>query len=49
MSWQYSRWTCPYNKRYQLIEWACGKWPDDKAKFKQMTKKQLYAIWYSLP
>jgi len=38
---------CPFRYKYQLVSWACRKWPDEKKnKFQKMDKKQLYAIFY---
>jgi len=37
---------CPYNKKWQLVEWAVKYFNQPKSKFNRMKKKQLYAIWY---
>ena len=38
---------CPYFYQWQLADWAIKRWPDTPVyKFKQKSKKQLYAIWY---
>ena len=38
---------CLFSKKWQLVNWATERWPNDKYKFNKMKKKQLYAIWYS--
>jgi len=38
---------CPYKHRFQLLEWAIGKWPMEASRFRKMKKKQLYAIFYN--
>ena len=39
---------CPYSRKHQLVSWAIGRWPSQpSSKFKQMSKKQLYAIYYN--
>jgi len=43
---KYQIWT-PHTKT-KLIEILAKKWPEDKARFKLMGKKQLYAIFYQL-
>ena len=44
--WRYKE-VCPYHRRYELVDWAISKWPNDKAKFKRMKRVQLYAVWYN--
>ena len=34
-------------EKYQLEQWANTRWPSQKTKHAKMSKKQLYAIWYS--
>ena len=46
MPWHIGK-KCPYRYRYQLEQWANKRWPDNKTKHARMSRKQLYAIWYS--
>lgn len=32
--------------KYELVRALAEIWPDDRARFKRMRKKQLYAIWF---
>lgn len=34
--------------KWQLVQWLVGKYPNEKAKFNRMSKKQLYAIYYDM-
>ena len=39
---------CLYSKKWQLVDWATKRWPNQsKSKFNKMKKKQLYVIYYS--
>ena len=39
---------CPYSSKFQLVSWAIARWPSQpSSKFKNMKKKQLYAIYYN--
>jgi len=39
---------CPFNYKYELIDWYVGRFGEDaKPKANKMTRKQLFAIWYS--
>ncbi len=39
---------CPFHTRYQLLNNLVGRYPAEASKYKKMSKKQLYAIWYSI-
>ena len=39
---------CPYRYKWQLIDWAAAYFKDNKSKYNKMSKKQLYAIFYSI-
>ena len=39
---------CPYRHKWQLVDWAAACFKEDKAKFNKMSKKRLYAIFYSI-
>lgn len=39
---------CLLSAKQDLIRWATIRWPDEPvSKFKKMTKKQLYWLWYN--
>ena len=38
---------CLYKHKWQLVNWAIGRWPMEASRFKKMKKKQLYAIFYN--
>ena len=39
---------CLLSTKQDLIRWATNRWPDDDVnRFKKMTKKQLYWLWYN--
>ena len=40
--------TCPYKYKYELVKWAVAYFKENKTKFNKMSKKQLYAIFYSI-
>ena len=47
MTWRTNKY-CPYQYKYELVEWAHGRWPDkSKAFFNKMSKSRLYAIFYN--
>ena len=37
-------WTSSH--KYQLIDWLTGRYPQDGGKFRRMSKRQLYAVYY---
>ena len=38
---------CPYRHKFDLIEWAKKKWPNEPvSKWKFLRKDELYARWY---
>ncbi len=39
---------CPYKYKYQLVEWASKRFNAPKSKYQKMSKRQLYAIYYSI-
>ena len=39
---------CPYRYKWQLVDWAATYFKEDKAKFNKMSRKRLYAIFYSI-
>ena len=40
--------TCPYRFKYELVAWATEYFKESKNNFNKMSKKQLYAIFYSI-
>ena len=46
MGWQI-RPTCPFKRKYELINWAIRNHPEwTTTHINKLSKKQLYAIWY---
>ena len=37
---------CPYKYKYELVDWAVKHYGWISWKVDQLSKKQLYAIWY---
>ena len=40
--------TCPHKYKYQLVDWCSKYFEESKTKFNKMSKKQLYAVFYSI-
>ena len=39
---------CPYRYKYELVQWASKRFSITKSKASSYSKKQLYAMYYSL-
>jgi hypothetical protein len=38
---------CPYKYKYELVAWACKRWPNEpKSRFQAFSLSQLYAIYH---
>ena len=46
MNIQYDKY-CPYNTKFQLVNWASKRFNKPKSHFKKMSKSRLYAIYYN--
>ena len=40
--------TCPYRHKYELVNWASAYFKEGTSRFNKMSKKQLYAIFFSI-
>ena len=41
-----TRTNCPYYYKYELVDWASGYFKSSKNKFKKLSKRQLYKIYF---
>ena len=46
MNVQYNKY-CPYNNKYELVNWASQRFNRSKSYFNKMTTSRVYAIYYN--
>ena len=39
---------CPYKYKHQLVQWACDNTKWSKSTINNLTRMQLYAIWFKM-